>query len=95
MCAVGAWGVVFWLRSDRPGWAAFFGGTTLLFNPLLPVRLARDAWAPIDVFVAIAFVVSIGFWIARYRVVVNAEHADDYAAKHPLETRRTRSLRGT
>ena len=44
---------------DRP-WAVWtFGLVALLFNPLVPIYLSREIWAPIDVAVAILFVVAI------------------------------------
>ena len=34
----------------------FFGGITLLFNPIAPVHLTREIWAPIDIATAIVFI---------------------------------------
>lgn len=36
-----------------------FGGIALLFNPIVPVHLTKEIWAPIDIAVAIVFVVHL------------------------------------
>jgi hypothetical protein len=57
VCAVA---IVFALHGNfvESAWAIWvFGSLAILFNPLVPVHLSRNAWAPIDVASAIAFVV--------------------------------------
>ena len=41
-------------RNAVSGWVVVLAGMALLFNPLLPVQLTREIWAPIDVGAAIA-----------------------------------------
>ena len=43
--------------------AFVFGAVALLFNPVIPVHLARELWAPIDVLVAGTF--AIGWYSLR------------------------------
>jgi len=41
-------------------WATWtFGFVTLLFNPLIPIHLTRELWAPIDLLTAVLFGVAI------------------------------------
>lgn len=36
-------------------WVLVMGGMVLLFNPLIPIHLSREIWAPIDVISALLF----------------------------------------
>ena len=36
-----------------------FGGIALLFNPIVPVHLTKEIWTPIDIVVAVVFVVHL------------------------------------
>lgn len=47
-------------------WMVVLGALALLFNPLVPVHLSREAWAPIDVGAALLFVVH-WWWVRRRR----------------------------
>lgn len=50
--------VAFVAYSWQKIWAVWiFGFVTLLFNPLIPIHLAREIWQPIDVTCAILFVI--------------------------------------
>jgi hypothetical protein len=40
-----------------PVWMWIMVGTVLLFNPLLPVRLSRSEWQPLDFIAAVVFVI--------------------------------------
>ena len=39
------------------GWAMLLAGVALLFNPLIPVHLTREIWAPIDIGAALLMVI--------------------------------------
>lgn len=39
------------------GWATVLAGVALLFNPLIPVHLTRQIWAPIDIGTAVLMIV--------------------------------------
>jgi hypothetical protein len=44
----------------RVPWAIWcFAAIAVLFNPIAPIHLSREVWLPIDLVVAVAFVVSI------------------------------------
>lgn len=40
---------------EKSGWAWVFGIIALLFNPIIPVHLSREIWAPIDIMAALIF----------------------------------------
>ena len=42
-------------------WVLVMGGLAILFNPLIPIHLSRELWAPID---AISAVVFLAHWRA-------------------------------
>lgn len=44
-------------------WVVLFGLIALLFNPLIPVHLNREAWAVVDIIGAIVFVAY--WWLKR------------------------------
>jgi hypothetical protein len=43
-------------------WVWLMVGLAVLFNPLIPIYLTREIWAPIDIFAAIMFLV---YWRVR------------------------------
>ena len=47
-------------NSKLPAWAFIFGGVSFLFNPLIPVYLAKNSWTGID------FITAILFFVAAY-----------------------------
>src|SRR5438445_6621304 len=56
VCSASLCGYMFWFERTRiAGWTFVLIG--ILYNPLLPVRLARATWQPIDLIVGIWFVV--------------------------------------
>jgi len=56
-CGVAAY-VAFLAYQWQKIWATWpFGFIALLFNPLIPIRLSRELWQPIDVICAILFAV--------------------------------------
>ena len=59
VCGVSAYTA--YLASERAmdGWVWLFVVIAIMFNPILPVHMTRDAWALIDVTVAILIIVSI------------------------------------
>ena len=57
------------LRGGTSGWMAVLAGMALLFNPLFPVGLSREQWAPIDVASAIVLVIH---YLACKRLVATA-----------------------
>mgnify|MGYP000492405990 CR=1 FL=1 len=53
--------VAYHVHDPERQWIAWlFGIIALLFNPIFPVYLSREIWAPIDVICGIAFLI-IGF----------------------------------
>ncbi|GAF92770.1 unnamed protein product [marine sediment metagenome] len=44
------------LHNQMSGWLVIFAVLALLFNPLIPIYLTREIWAPIDIGAAIIFV---------------------------------------
>jgi len=45
-------------NSGRKIWAGIFGLIAILFNPFIPFYLSRSTWQPIDIIVAIIFLIS-------------------------------------
>jgi len=64
VCGTAAYGAFKSVELEKSGWAWVLGIIALLFNPIFPVHLSRDIWAPIDIVAALIFVVSI-FTIRR------------------------------
>jgi len=58
---VGGYSAYLAYNSGRKIWTVIFGVIALLFNPIIPFYLSRNAWQPIDVIVAIIFFVSLFF----------------------------------
>lgn len=59
VCAVGAYGAYLAYSMNRQGWTWTLGAIAVLFNPIIPIYLEREAWAPIDIGVAVVLLVSI------------------------------------
>jgi hypothetical protein len=59
VCGTAAYGAFKSVELEKSGWAWILGIIALLFNPIIPVHLSREIWAPIDVMAALIFVVSI------------------------------------
>ena len=48
----------------RQTWAITFGAICILFNPIIPIHLAREIWAPVDFVAAVIFLAG---WKIRTR----------------------------
>lgn len=59
VCGTAAYGAFKSVELEKSGWAWILGIIALLFNPIIPVHLSREIWAPVDVMAALIFVVSI------------------------------------
>lgn len=59
VCAVGAYGAYLAYMAKQQGWTWTLGALAVLFNPIIPVYLEREIWAPIDVGVAVVLLISI------------------------------------
>lgn len=49
VCGVSAYGAYREFERKRAGWAWTFVVLAVTFNPISPVHLSRETWAPIDV----------------------------------------------
>ena len=62
-------GAVYWslrvYRKGLQGWAWAFAAVALLMNPLLPIRMQRTQWQPIDLWLGILLLGWCGFWFIR------------------------------
>jgi hypothetical protein len=67
VCAAAAYLAVedYRARGSVGFWLVVLAGVALLFNPLTPIFLSRDQWAPIDVLGAVVFV--LHWWRTRSR----------------------------
>jgi hypothetical protein len=63
-CASAAYAAFVAHQAERLSWVWAFGIAAMLFNPLVPVRLPREVWRPIDVAMALLFV-SAAAWMWR------------------------------
>jgi hypothetical protein len=62
VCGVNGYGAYLCVMElNKPRWAWAFGIIALLFNPFIPIHLNREAWAPIDLVVAVFLIASIPF----------------------------------
>jgi hypothetical protein len=52
VCGVSAYGAFTEFERKRSAWPWTFVIIAIAFNPIAPVRLSRETWAPIDVLVA-------------------------------------------
>lgn len=57
--AVGAYGAYLAYLARQQGWTWTLGAIAVLFNPLFPIYLEREVWAPIDIGVAVVLLVSL------------------------------------
>ena len=64
VCGTFVYGAFKSVELEKFGWAGVLGSIALLFNPIIPVHLSREIWAPIDITAALILVVSI-FTIRR------------------------------
>jgi hypothetical protein len=56
VCGVGAY-IAYMAYNWQKVWAMWlFGVIAILFNPIVPIHLARDIWQPIDLMCALLFV---------------------------------------
>ena len=53
VCGVAVYGAVQAHNQDREGWTWLLGGMAVLFNPLIPVHLGKEAWVLIDLISAV------------------------------------------
>lgn len=53
--------IAYWSWRHVPVWGAVFATVALLFNPLIPVHLDRETWAPIDMGAAVLYLVHWSF----------------------------------
>jgi len=67
----------------REAFRAVFVGIMVLFNPVLPIYLARDTWLKIDLVTVGAFVVGFGFWLVGFIRDWNSKTLDDSATVLP------------
>ena len=51
-------GVKISFDKERKHWIWILGFIALLFNPIFPIKLSRETWAPIDVITAIVLTTS-------------------------------------
>lgn len=55
-------------KSKKQIWSWTFGFIALVFNPLIPLRLGRNLWMAIDLFVAVYLIISIfAFKLSYYK----------------------------
>ena len=59
VCGVAAFSAFCASEADKKGWMWALVIVALFFNPIIPVHLSRETWAPIDVGVALLLLVSI------------------------------------
>jgi hypothetical protein len=58
VCGVCSYAAFVDFGRDRSTWAWLFVVVAVAFNPIVPVRLSRETWAPIDILAAGLLVVS-------------------------------------
>src|SRR5262245_17397301 len=51
--------VVVQTLNGRQYWPWLMGGIAILFNPILPIRLTKEQWQPIDFAVAVVFLIAV------------------------------------
>jgi len=59
VCAVGIYSSYLAYQSKKIIWAWIFGIIAVLFNPILPIYFIREIWQPIDVIVAVIFIIAM------------------------------------
>lgn len=62
-------GAAYWavrvFRTGPQGWMWAFAAVALLLNPILPVRMHRADWQPIDLILGVLLLVWSAFWAFR------------------------------
>lgn len=58
-CASAVAGFIVAVQEHLVAWCWIMGVIAILFNPIIPVHLTREIWAPIDLATAAVFLVSI------------------------------------
>jgi hypothetical protein len=62
-------GAVYWAvrvyHAGPRGWLWAFAALALLLNPVLPVRMHREGWQPIDLGLGVLLLVWSGYWLVR------------------------------
>ena len=58
------WAVKVYHEGPR-GWMWAFLAVALLLNPILPVRMMRSQWQPIDLWLGLLLLVWSGYWAFR------------------------------
>ena len=62
-------GAVYWAarvhHAGPRGWVWAFAAVALLLNPILPVRMHRADWQPIDLWLGVLLLVWSGYWAFR------------------------------
>ena len=61
VCGVAAFTAYFSYEIKKEIWAVVFGMIAILFNPISPISLSREIWAPIDIGTGILFIISTFF----------------------------------
>ena len=59
VCGVSAYGAYTKFERNPPAWAWTFVIMAVAFNPIVPLRLSRETWAPIDVVAASILIASV------------------------------------
>ena|SRR6266516_3609427 len=59
VCGVCAYGAFNEFERKRPAWGWLFAVVAVAFNPIAPVHLSRETWAPIDCLAAGILIVSL------------------------------------
>ena len=59
VCGTAAYGAFKSVELEKTIWVWVLGIIALFFNPIIPVHLSRETWAPINVITALIFIVSI------------------------------------
>ena len=61
VCVIAVYHVVLAYNMKRGVMVIYFGLIAILFNPIIPVYLNKETWRPIDLVVAILFLLSFVF----------------------------------
>jgi hypothetical protein len=61
VCVVAIYHVVLAYNMKRGVMVVYFGLIAILFNPIIPVYLSRQAWWPVDLVTASLFLLSFAF----------------------------------
>lgn len=58
VCGVGVYGLITFIEKST-AWASIFGVIAVLWNPLLPIHLTKEAWVVFDVIGGLALLTSV------------------------------------